>query len=262
MNQNYQLASNLILTTIILCSFAIHSTQAEWSSLSTEERLTRLERVIQSQSTTIERLRNELQEMRGHLEQQVHTLESTTERPQQSNVTALPKATTNEQEIPSISESGESDVTPLVPPENKPQTDTNVIESEATESNNTQTELSAYNQAFEQLKTGQYAKAIKGFRSQLATFPNGQYAGNAQYWLGETYYVMRDFDSASQTFNQLLTQYPKSNKIAGATLKLGFIYQERGQTAQATSLLEQVISTFPDSTEAKLAQQRLKLIVR
>jgi TolA-binding protein len=73
---------------------------------------------------------------------------------------------------------------------------------------------------------------------------------------------MRDFDSALKIFNQLLTKYPQSNKIAGATLKLGFIYQERGQTAQATALLEQVINKFPDSTEAKLAQQRLKLIDR
>lgn len=240
MHQHYKLTTICLIITAIQISITPHITQAEWSSLSTEERLIRLEKVIQNQTTTIERLRNELQEIRDQLERQTHTIESITKRSFKPDNTRT------------IADTETLDSMPLVPAADKP------IATDTT--SNTQEELSTYTQAFEQLKAGQYEEAIQGFRSQLATYPNGQYAGNAQYWLGETYYVTRNFDSALQTFNQLLEQYPKSNKIAGAMLKLGFIHQERKQTEQATNFLKQVITNFPNSNEAKLAQQRLDLI--
>lgn len=229
--------------------------QAEWESLSTEERLVRLERILQTQTATIERLRSELKELRGKLELQGHTLSAITNRD--------PSATNETTEIseqqttptPSVTES-ETEANPLVPAgatvtmDNKPDN----VGSES--------EMDMYNQSFEKLKAGKYAEAITNFNAHLVAYPQGKYAGNAQYWLGETYYVTRDFDSAMSAFNQVLQKHPKSNKVAGATLKLGFIYHERSQTAKAVEMLEQVIANFPNSTEATLAQQRLKLLVQ
>lgn len=229
--------------------------QAEWENLSTEERLERLERILQTQTATIERLRSELKELRGKLELQAHTLSAITNR----NPSATNEVTEiSEQQTTPISSLPEdaTETTPLVPAgatvtaDNKP---ANV---------GSESEIDMYNQSFEKLKAGKYAEAITGFNAQLVAYPHGQYASNAQYWLGETYYVTRDFDAAMSAFNQVLQQHPKSNKVAGATLKLGFIYHERSQTTKAVEMLEQVIANFPNSTEATLAQHRLKLLVQ
>jgi len=243
--------SNNILA-IIALAFLITPLQADWSSLDTDERLSRLEKILKTQTATIERLRNELQELRGKVEIQNHKLDSFADKRSTS--------TSVETSDVSTEETGE---TPLVPANAAPfkNNEATDVTSEET-SNINESELDAYNQSFEQLKAGQYEAAIKGFQAQLSTYPQGQYAGNAQYWLGETYYVTRDFDSAIQAFTQVVEQYPKSNKVAGATLKLGFIYHERGQAEQAIELLQKVIANFPNSNEAKFAQQRLDLIVR
>src|SRR5476649_1128892 len=58
----------------------------------------------------------------------------------------------------------------------------------------------AYAQAFEALKNGNYGASIAGFKQYLATYPTSDLADNAQYWLGETYYVTRDYDNAAVAF--------------------------------------------------------------
>ena len=59
-------------------------------------------------------------------------------------------------------------------------------------------EQAAYVQAFDVLKSGNYAAPIAGFKQFLATYPQSALADNAQYWLGEAYYVTRDFDNAAR----------------------------------------------------------------
>jgi TolA-binding protein len=55
----------------------------------------------------------------------------------------------------------------------------------------------AYARAFDALKSTDYAGAITRFRDLLRTYPQSQLAGNAQYWLGEAYYVTHDYDNAA-----------------------------------------------------------------
>ncbi len=55
----------------------------------------------------------------------------------------------------------------------------------------------AYGKAFDALKSTDYAGAIARFRDFLRAYPQSQLAGNAQYWLGEAYYVTHDYDNAA-----------------------------------------------------------------
>ena len=59
-----------------------------------------------------------------------------------------------------------------------------------------QAEKAAYDQAFQALKELRYADAAEDFQSFLDQYPNSEYADNAQYWLGESYYVTRNYDIA------------------------------------------------------------------
>jgi tol-pal system protein YbgF len=119
-------------------------------------------------------------------------------------------------------------------------------------------EQAAYAQAFEALKNGNYGAAIAGFKQYLASYPTSDLADNAQYWLGETFYVTRDYDDAAPAFRAVGEHWPNSRKAPDALLKLGFTQFELKQYADARSSLNQVTKRFPDSEAAKLAAERLK----
>jgi tol-pal system protein YbgF len=117
---------------------------------------------------------------------------------------------------------------------------------------------SMYNSAFQLLKESRYEQAITGFKDFLAKHPQTANAENAQYWLGEAYYVTRQYGSAAEEYQKLAQVYPHSKKVPQALLKLGFSYDEQGQRAQAKKVLEDLKKSHPGSTEARLAEERLQ----
>jgi tol-pal system protein YbgF len=125
---------------------------------------------------------------------------------------------------------------------------------------NTSVDQAVYNQAFEALKAGSYSVAITGFRDFLSTYPSSGLAENAQYWLGEAYYVSRDYDDAAGAFRNVLTKWPQSRKAPDAMLKLGFTQFEQKRYADSRKTLQDVTQKYPDSDAARLASDRLKRI--
>jgi tol-pal system protein YbgF len=116
----------------------------------------------------------------------------------------------------------------------------------------------AYNQAFSLLKAGRYDEAIAAFNGYLVEYPNSEYADNAQYWLGEAYYVTRQFEPAIAEYRKLIQAFPQSTKVAHAQLKIGYAYHELGQIEAAKAQLEQLAAASPGTTTARLAEKRLQ----
>jgi tol-pal system protein YbgF len=121
-------------------------------------------------------------------------------------------------------------------------------------------EQAVYSQAFSALKAGSYSVAITGFKDFLSSYPASGLAENAQYWLGEAYYVTRSYDDAGTAFRTVLQKYPQSRKAPDAMLKLGFTQYEQKRYADSRKTLEDVTQKFPDSDAARLATDRLKRI--
>lgn len=121
-------------------------------------------------------------------------------------------------------------------------------------------ERAAYESAFDSLKNGQYAEAARRFQSFLQQYPSGDYSPNAQYWLGESYYVTQNYQIALDAFQRLLSQFPSSNKAPDALLKVGYCHYELKQWTQAESTLNQVVQQYPDTTVSRLAQGRLRAL--
>jgi tol-pal system protein YbgF len=119
-------------------------------------------------------------------------------------------------------------------------------------------EQQAYQTAFNLLKAGRYDQAAKSFRSFLADYPSSKFADNAQYWLGESYYVTRNFDNAMREFDKLVTEHPESQKLTHALLKIGYIHDELGQKEKARVVLTDLTQNYPHSTAAGLAAKRLE----
>lgn len=118
-------------------------------------------------------------------------------------------------------------------------------------------EQAAYRAASDLLRIGRYEDAIAGFQAQLKQYPGGSLAANAQYWIGEAYYVTRQFDRAQSEFQRVAAEYPQSPKAADALLKVGYIQYERRQFAAARQTLTGLKTTWPNSPAARLAENRL-----
>jgi tol-pal system protein YbgF len=119
-------------------------------------------------------------------------------------------------------------------------------------------EQTVYAQSFDALKAGSYSVAITGFKSFLSSYPSSPLAENAQYWLGEAYYVTRDFDSATGAFRNVLQKYPSSRKAPDALLKLGYTQLEQKKVGEGRATLQQVVQKYPGTDAAKLASERLQ----
>src|SRR5258705_8811936 len=119
------------------------------------------------------------------------------------------------------------------------------------------TDQGYYKTAFDLLKAGQYDKAITAFQQFLAAFPDSTLADNAQYWLGEAYYVNKDFESALKSFRSVVERWPNSRKLADALLKIGYCNYELKRWAPAREALQQVTRNHADSPSARLAAERL-----
>ncbi|MDX1557022.1 MAG: tol-pal system protein YbgF [Xanthomonadales bacterium] len=119
-------------------------------------------------------------------------------------------------------------------------------------------EKAAYDTAFQALKELRYADAAQLFQEFLGQYPQSEYADNAQYWLGESYYVTRNYDIALNAFQGLLDNYPDSPKVPDALLKIGYTHYELKEWDQARAALTRVEQDYPDTTLARLAASRLK----
>lgn len=115
-----------------------------------------------------------------------------------------------------------------------------------------------YRAAFELVKEQRYDDAETAFREFLGAFPESANASNAQYWLGETYYVRQEFEEALNSFQTVVEQYPDSRKFVDALLKIGYCNYELKRWDAAKAALARVQSEYPDTTAARLAGQRLE----
>ena len=120
------------------------------------------------------------------------------------------------------------------------------------------TDRENYQAAFELLKEQKYADAGTAFQQFLVSFPESQLSDNAQYWLAESFYVTNQFDQALQQFEVVLSDYPRSRKLPDALLKIGYSNYELENWGAARVALAKVSEDFPDTTAARLAEQRLQ----
>lgn len=123
-------------------------------------------------------------------------------------------------------------------------------------------ERDLYREAFELLKARDYPAAREAFAEMISRYPQGQFADNGRYWLGEIGYVTQDYSAAEAQFSRLVTDYPLSSRVPEAMLKLGYVYDEQDQRTDARTVLEEVVRRFPNTTEARLAQGRLDQMQR
>ena len=115
-----------------------------------------------------------------------------------------------------------------------------------------------YDAAFDLIKSKDFDKASQAFAAFLRKYPNSQYAGNAQYWLGEVNLAKGDLQGAGQAFAKVSQLYPKHNKVPDSLYKLADVERRLGHTDKVKGILQQVVSQYPGTSAAQLAQRDLQ----
>ncbi|HEY5789150.1 MAG TPA: tol-pal system protein YbgF [Gammaproteobacteria bacterium] len=254
-------------------------------SAASDERLARLERLLDSgvmvdMATRLDRLQEELQQLRGQVELHGRDLEVMKQRQRDlyqdidrrlrrlevgGGDTGVPPATPPLAATPAApavtAPAGAAPLPPATlpaPPAAQPVQPLPATAPAAAPAADPAQVQRSYQAAFDLLKEGRYAESISAFQQFLASYPGEAYADNAQYWLGEANYVSRQFQVAVDEFRKVLQLYPASAKVPDAMLKLGYAYYELQDWAAARAILTELRQKHPDSTAARLAASRLQ----
>jgi tol-pal system protein YbgF len=113
-------------------------------------------------------------------------------------------------------------------------------------------EADSYRAAYALVQGRQFDQAVTAFQQFLQRYPDGVYAANAHYWLGELYLVKSppDLEASRQAFALLLSQYPDSSKAPDALFKLGRVQFLKGNREKAREYLDLVITQYEGTNNA------------
>lgn len=117
-----------------------------------------------------------------------------------------------------------------------------------------------YDLALRDYQRGSYDVAVRQFTQYIEYFPDSDLADDAQFYIGDSYYTQSLYTQALDAYEMLLDTYPGGSKVPATLLKIAFIKVARKEPAEARSFLDRVIGEFPDSEEAQLARMRLDLM--
>ncbi len=273
----------------LICLGLVFGQLATAQKMSIQDRLLKLERASGSQGDTaelvlqIQQLQTQIAQMQGTIEEQNFQINEMKERQKvlyvdiDSRLAEIEKkalnVSNNNNELvvdSAIADTGAEtqSVTiaePVVRTSVDAQLSTNSLNQSSLNAENDSTDPAIeqmYQSAFSQLKAGRFNESARLFEDFIQQHPNHDLTDNSYYWLGESYYVTRNYPLALSAFQSLEQRFPLSSKLADSLLKIGYTYHELEDYQQAQQALDKVVSSFPNESVARLAQNRLNLLRR
>ncbi len=117
-----------------------------------------------------------------------------------------------------------------------------------------------YKDAYETFQKGNLEESRRRFEAFLKQYPNTELSDNAQFWIGETYYLKKDYEKAILEYEKAIAKYPEGDKIPAALFKQALAFLELGDKANARNLLKRVIERYPHSDQSEIAKKKLETI--
>lgn len=238
-----------------------------------------------SLSQQLQMMQDQMRHMQGQIEVQAHELQALQQQSQASS--SMPNMPPPIQNIPKPVTPVPTNVKPVTNTSGQPTTSASVqpttstnaqptanppaqaINSNVTSSqmpkpkdpadigNKILAEQQAYDEAYRLLLAKQYENAEQGMKTYLQQYPQGTYAGNAHYWLGELYLTSANNTAALTEFQTVALHFGATPKAPDAMLKIAFLYYNEHQYAKSARELQDLIAAYPNTPTAALAQKHL-----
>ncbi len=109
-----------------------------------------------------------------------------------------------------------------------------------------------YRFAFDLVRKQQFDQAEQALRAFVNAHAEHELAGNAMYWLGETFYAQQRYRDSAAVFVDAYSNYPKGSKASHSLLKLGMSLGALGKTEAACTSFQELRKRFPDTEERVL----------
>lgn len=200
----------------------------------------------------IDTLQDDVQHLRGQLEEQAWQLRQLQEAQEQISTVAeqAAQAVQHMLEAQSVGVAEEAHSPQAIVAEETP-------EPEEPEEPVLPGEQSMYQSAYERLQARDYPGALKAFQEFLVHYPESDSQGNAHYWIGEICLLTGDMPSADHAFAEVSSNalHPKA---ADALLKRGFVRYKQHHWLEASAYFNDVRSRYPGTAAARLAEGKLK----
>lgn len=227
-----------------------------------DARIGKLEGAIQQNQqllgllTEVETLKAEIARLRGQAEVQAHQLDTLGKRQNDlyvdldQRVTDLAKAAKPAAVAAAVQPAAPSSA-PAAPVAAAP------ASAAATPQPDPQLEARGYEAALGHFREANYAGAIAGFKGFLKAYPDSALASNAQYWIGYSYYALKDYKSALAHQQKLVAVYPASAKVPDAQLNIAASQIALDNIDGARKTLEELVAKYPGTNAANIATRRL-----
>lgn len=116
-----------------------------------------------------------------------------------------------------------------------------------------------YQQALQLVQqSSDFNRSRELFRQFIDQYPNHDLAINALYWIGETLYGDKQYESAILQFQDVIQKHADHPKVPAALMKQGLAFYALGDVRNAKIILQKVVDSYPQTPEADKAKQRLQ----
>jgi TolA-binding protein len=112
--------------------------------------------------------------------------------------------------------------------------------------------------AQEKFNQGSYGQAIAEYQRLSETFPELIKHGQHLYWIGLSWFYLKEDRMASDAFNDLQKNYPQSPFVGRSSLYLARIDVRSGLRKRALGRLRRIIQEFPSDEVAEMARFELE----
>ena len=219
--------------------------QLEERTLQLEGRVLKLEDAVKQQTRLmldlqgqIEALSSEIRKLRGQNEELAHGLQDAEKREKDFYVD-LDTRLRRFESIDSAAQTGDNSPASAVPADR----------------NDPTLENRAFEISYGLLKGGSYANAVKAFQEFLKKYPDSVHVANANYWLGNAQFALKDYKGALSTYQGLLKVFPSTTKAADVLFNIAGCQQELKLAAAAQKTLKQLATKYPNSEAAAKAKK-------
>ena len=118
-------------------------------------------------------------------------------------------------------------------------------------------EFDLWSNSMRLIDNSRYSEAAENLRLLILSYPDGTYTGDAYFWLGEIYLVQEMFEDSAEILNAFVLKFEEHPRKADALYKLAVVKINSEDVVSAEELLQEVISNYPNSGAALLAEQDL-----
>lgn len=223
----------------------------------------------------MERLKTDIQIVRGNLEESEYRLKEASEAAGASELARIDNAVTNNYRrilriekhlglessdpaeivtVPAPQITTDAGGNPTVPPV----TTTAPVPQTATTQNISEDAL--YNEAKASLDSGKNEQSRNQFEEFIKRYPTSDNADNARFWIADSYYRDKWYEKAILEYQRVIEEYPKGNKVPSALLKQAYSFSNLGEKGNARLILKDLIKKYPQTQEAETAKEKLKTL--